>query len=88
MKLASDFVPTVIVVVVLVLLAFWIVHESDKNNKEVIEAVRQAQAERQRHNKEILEQQILERLENPEWWLKTKSKIMDRSTQSSESRNN
>jgi hypothetical protein len=74
MKLASDFVPTVIVVVVLVLLAFWIVHESDKNNKEVIEAVRQAQAERQRQANATLEA-IRERMGNEKLWQEVEPKI-------------
>lgn len=71
MKLASDFVPTLIVVVVLVLLACWIVHESDKNNKEVIKAVKHAQAERQRS----LEQQMIEHMEHPELWPKLKHQM-------------
>jgi Sec-independent protein translocase protein TatA len=55
MKRASDLVPTLIVILVVVLLATWIVRESAKNNKEVIEAVKQAQAERQKQVNETLE---------------------------------
>lgn len=73
MKLASDFVPTVVVIVVFVLLAFWIVHESDKNNKEVIEAVRQAQVERRKS----LEQAIQQGMENPELWLKLQNQMKE-----------
>lgn len=74
MKLASDFVPTVIVVVVLVLLAFWIVHESDKNNKEVIDAVKQAQAERQKALSN-LERIIKQNMEHSEKWPQLKNQM-------------
>lgn len=76
MKLASDFVPTLIVVLVLVALAFWIVHESDKNNKEVIDAVRQAQAERQK----AIEEAIKKELKDPQAWQKSQDQMKALST--------
>jgi len=46
-RLLNDFYPTLIVVLVVVLLAGLIIYNSNENQKKVIEAVKQAQTQRQ-----------------------------------------
>ena len=75
-KRINDFWPTVVVVLVVVLLASWIIYNSNENQKEIIRTVREAQSEKERRNAETLEE-IRKRMGDEEAWQKASESIND-----------
>lgn len=69
MKLVSDLIPTIIVIIVATLLASLIVYNSNRNQREVIETVRQAIKERNEAASRI-ESLIKSQMQDPENWNK------------------
>jgi CHASE3 domain sensor protein len=54
-KLANNLLPAILIIVAVVLLAFWIVCDSNRNQRSVIEAVKQA----------VKDREAAERMESP-----------------------
>jgi len=67
MKFINDFWSTLIVVVVVVLLASFIVYNSNKNQREIIDAVKQSQQARQAAINETLEK-IRQQMKDDQKW--------------------
>ena len=70
-KRINDFWPTVVVVLVVVLLASWIIYNSNENQKEIIRTVREAQSAREQQTLDA----IRERLGDDEAWKRLKSSL-------------
>jgi MFS superfamily sulfate permease-like transporter len=75
-KRINDFWPTVVVVLVVVLLASWIIYNSNENQKEIIRTVREAQQAKERQSAETLDA-IRERIGDEEAWQRLKSSLQD-----------
>lgn len=71
LKLANDFIPTAIIVLVMLLLAFWLIQNSNENQREIIQEVKQAQSERAK----TLDKVIQEYMKDPEQWQRTKKNL-------------
>lgn len=72
-KLASDFFPTLIAIVVAVLWAIIIVCNSNRNQQEILDEVKQAQQKRL----DATLEEIRKRMDDEELWQKVESRFQE-----------
>ena len=67
-KIANELMPTLLVILIVVLLAIAIIHNSNRNQREVIETVKQSVHAREAANAARVESMIKSRMKDPDQW--------------------
>lgn len=67
-KLANDLMPTLLVILVVILLAIAIIYNSNRNQREVIETVKQSVRAREAANATRIESMIKSKMKDPDQW--------------------
>lgn len=69
-KIANELMPTLLVILVVVLLAIAIIYNSNRNQREVIETVKQSVRAREAANAARVESMIKSKMQDPDQWPK------------------